>query len=84
MEELAAPSMVKRFALDREKLETALMVDFGLMTFEDGGWYHCVRTAEANSAVVAVRGATAAAQSYGPAKPRRDDMCVLYVYIDSF
>ena len=69
MEELAAPSMVKRFALDREKLETALMVDFGLMTFEDGGWYHCVRTAETNSAVVVARVEAAAARRTSPAKP---------------
>ena len=50
------------------------MADFGLTTFEVGGWYHFVHTAETNSAVVVARDETAAARSPGPAKL----VCVLY------
>ena len=49
----------------------ASMADSVLATFEVGGWYHCVRTAETNSVVVVeARDEMAAARRTSMAKPR--------------
>ena len=52
----------------RKKLERALMASSALVAFGRRSWYHGVRTAEANSAVVVARDEMAAARRYGPAK----------------
>ena len=64
-----------------EKLHWPSMALFGTRHLGVDGWYHHVRTAETNSAVVVARRKTAAARSYGTAKLTANDKDDVYIYI---